>query len=81
MTSDKMFVLTDGEIRQRGLEALNKVLGIADSTRFLALVSREPTDSVEWSRRLFEGKTVEEIHHDALSHWKAKKKETNKSLP
>ncbi len=73
MSANNIVTRTDGEIRRLGLEVLNDILGITDSIRFLALISREPTDSVEWSQHLFEGETVEGIHHKALRHWQAKK--------
>ncbi len=72
MQNKKTVNRTEEEIRRLGLEILNNSLGITDSMRFLALISREPTDSVEWSKHLFEGETVEEIHHKALNHWQAK---------
>lgn len=48
----------DTEIKFKGIEALNKVLGPSAALRFLTLLHREPTDYVEISRRL---QTIEDI--------------------
>ena len=53
--------MTDNEVRLQGVEALNKALGASAAFRFLSLVSREPTDYVQVSRKLYEGQTVDEI--------------------
>jgi hypothetical protein len=67
----KAKILDDTEIRIRGIEALNRVLGPAAALRFLTLLHRESTDYVEISRQLYEGQTVEEIFERARKRWKA----------
>lgn len=57
----KTKTMDDTEIKFKGIEALNKVLGPTAALRFLTLLHREPTDYVEISRRLYEGQTIEEI--------------------
>lgn len=54
-------MLTDSELRLSGIGALNQALGPAGAFRFLSLVSREPTDYVRISRKLYEGQTVDGI--------------------
>ncbi len=66
---EKVRMINDTEIRIRGIEALNKVLGPAAALRFLTLLHREPTDYVEISRRLYEGQTIEEIFERAQKRW------------
>ena len=61
--------MDDTEIRMRGIEALNKVLGPAAALRFLTLLHSEPTDYVEISQRLYEGQTIEEIFDRAKKQW------------
>ena len=53
--------MDDAEIKFKGIEVLNKVLGPAVALRFLTLLHREPTDYVEISQTLYEGQTIEEI--------------------
>ena len=67
-----MKALTEQEIKVTGMEALNKALGLAGTHKFLTLLHHEPTDYVEISRRLFEGKSAEEIFKRGKAIWKAK---------
>ena len=53
--------MDDAEIKFKGIEVLNKVLGPAATLRFLTLLHREPTDYVEISQTLYEGQTIEGI--------------------
>jgi len=62
--------LNDAELRVSGIEALNRALGPAAAFRFLTLISREPTDYVEISRRLYRGQTIDDIFERAKQNWK-----------
>ncbi|HDY99880.1 MAG TPA: hypothetical protein ENH52_00225 [Nitrospirae bacterium] len=62
--------MDDTEIKLKGIEALNKSLGITAAFRFLTLLHREPTDYVDISQRLYKGQTVDEIFKRAKKHWK-----------
>ena len=66
----KTKVMNDTEIKLRGIEALNKSLGITAAWRFLTMLHREPTDYVAVSRRLYEGQSIDEIFARAKKHWK-----------
>ena len=67
---EKIKVMDDTEIRMRGIDILNKVLGPAAALRFLTLLSREPTDYVEISRQLYAEQSIEEIFERAKKHWR-----------
>ena len=54
-------LLTEQELRQRAVRALEERLGPVEALRFLALVSREPFDYQEWRSRYFADSTVEEL--------------------
>lgn len=62
--------INDAEIRIIGMEALNRALGPVSTSRFLALISREPTDYVKISRQLYRGQTIDDIVSRAKRHWK-----------
>ena len=64
--------LDDTALRINGIEALNKALGATGAWRFLTMISQEPTDYVSISRRLYKGRTVDEIYDRARIIWKAK---------
>ncbi|MFV1977371.1 MAG: hypothetical protein ACC651_16630 [Candidatus Scalindua sp.] len=66
----KTKTMDDTEIKLKGIEALNKSLGITAAFRFLTLLHREPTDYVNISQRLYKGQTVDEIFKRAKKHWK-----------
>ncbi len=66
----KTKTMDDTEIKLKGIEALNKSLGITAAFRFLTLLHREPTDYVDISQRLYKGQTVDEIFKRAKKHWK-----------
>ncbi len=62
--------MNDAEIKFKGIEALNKILGPATALRFLTMLHREPTDYVEISRKLYKEQTIEEIFKRAKKQWK-----------
>jgi hypothetical protein len=54
-------MMTDTEIRVKGVETLTKALGMIEAERFIALMIREPFDYTKWRQGLFEGQTLDEI--------------------
>jgi len=67
-------MMTDTEIRVRGLAALSTSLGSVEAERFIALIQREPFDYTEWQRSLFEGHSVEALS-DAATRYRNTKAE------
>ena len=59
-------MITDTEIRLRGLKALTEALGEVDAERFVFLVMREPFDYTKWQRKLWVEKTIDEISFSAM---------------
>ena len=45
-------MITDSEIRKRGMDALIKHLGEVEAERFITLIIREPFDYTQWQRDL-----------------------------
>ncbi|HLB25940.1 MAG TPA: hypothetical protein VJM83_06390 [Nitrospirota bacterium] len=66
----KTKTLDNTEIRIKGIETLNEVLGPSAALKFFDMVRLEPTDYVEVSKRLYKGQTVEDIFARAKKHWK-----------
>ncbi len=58
-------MMTDTEIRVKGITALSTSLGSVEAERFIALILREPFDYTRWQRALFEGQSVEAISEAA----------------
>jgi hypothetical protein len=53
--------MTDEQLRQAGLEALEGKLGPVEALRFLALVRRGPFNYQVWREKTLAGLTVEEL--------------------
>ena len=58
-------MITDTEIRLKGLRILAKYLGDVESERFIALIQREPFDYTKWHRGLDEDLSIEDISQKA----------------
>jgi hypothetical protein len=54
-------VITDTEIKVRGLKALADALGHVEAERFITLLMREPFDYTEWQKSLWAERSVEDI--------------------
>ncbi|CAN5408507.1 hypothetical protein BH10ACI1_BH10ACI1_21940 [soil metagenome] len=66
-------MITDTEIRLKGLEALINALGEVQAERFISLVLREPFDYTVWQRKLWQDKSVEQISSLAMEFRKKSK--------
>jgi hypothetical protein len=53
---------TDNVLRLEAMDALITALGAVDAERFISMVKRDTFDYTEWQRKLWEGKSIEEIH-------------------
>ena len=60
-------MITDTEIRLKGLQVLTKYLGEIEAERFIALIQREPFDYTKWRQDLEEDLSIEEISHRAMA--------------
>ncbi len=63
-------MITDTEIKIKGVQALTNMLGEVDAERFVALIQREPFDYTKWQRTLWDNMTVEEISKKAMKSYK-----------
>ncbi len=59
-------MITDTEIKIRGIQLLTEHLGKIEAERFVALIQREPFDYTKWQRELWKDKTVEELSREAM---------------
>ncbi len=60
-------MMTDTEIRVKGVAALADSLGSVEAERFITLMLREPFDYTKWRKNLFEDRTVDEISAAAMA--------------
>jgi hypothetical protein len=62
---------SDTVICSEGLKVLSEHLGLLETERFIALISREPFDYTQWQRDLYAGMSVEELGAKAKAYWEA----------
>ncbi|MBM4053927.1 MAG: hypothetical protein FJ264_04470 [Planctomycetes bacterium] len=60
-------MITDMEIRIKGLKALTESLGDVEAERFISLIQREPFDYTKWRRGMDEDLSIEEISKRAMA--------------
>jgi hypothetical protein len=61
-------MITDTEIKIRGVQTLITALGELDAERFITLLLREPFDYTKWQRNLWGDKSIEEISRLAMQN-------------
>jgi len=70
-------MITDTEIKQKGLQVLAKYLGDVEAERFVALLQRETFDYTKWRQGLDEELSIEDISRKAMA-FRAKKTEQDR---
>lgn len=66
-------MMTDTEIRIKGVQILAQYLGDIEMERFVALIQREPFDYTRWREAIDTGDTIETISQKAM-HLRAQRK-------
>jgi hypothetical protein len=61
-------MLTDIEIKKKGLKVLIENLGDLDAEKFISLIIKEPFDYTKWQSNLWDNKTIEEISKSAMDY-------------
>ena len=59
-------MITDTELRVKGMEALLMTLGEVQAERFITLLIREPFDYTQWQRTLWPNEDVRALSHLAM---------------
>ena len=59
---------TDNVVRLEAMDALIAALGNVDAERFICMIKRDTFDYTEWQKKLWEGKSIEEIHKMATEY-------------
>jgi hypothetical protein len=60
-------MITDTEIKVKGIHLLAKYLGDVEAERFIALIQREPFDYTKWRQGMDEELSIEEISRSAMA--------------
>lgn len=59
-------MITDTEIKSKGVQILAQHLGDVEMERFIALIQREPFDYTKWHQAMEEEGSIEEISRKAM---------------
>ena len=59
-------MITDTEIKLKGVQILAEYLGDVEAERFIALIQREPFDYTKWRQGLDEDLTIQGISQKAM---------------
>ena len=60
-------MITDTEIKTKGIHVLAQYLGDVEAERFIALIQREPFDYTKWHQEMDEDLDIKEISRRAMS--------------
>ncbi len=66
-------MITDSEIKRKGVELLIHQLGEVEAERFITLIIREPFDYTEWQRELWSNLSVKQLSKMAMDYVKKEK--------
>ncbi len=59
-------MITDEEIKVKGMKALFDALGDVQAERFISLVMRAPFDYTKWQKKLWIDRSVSDISKEAM---------------
>ncbi|MBI4708165.1 MAG: hypothetical protein HY761_09640 [Candidatus Omnitrophica bacterium] len=59
-------MMTDTEIRFKGLQVLTDYIGDVEAERFVALIQRKPFNYTKWRQGIDEDLSIEEISKKAM---------------
>ena len=67
-------MISDSEIKKKGINVLIKELGEVEAERFITLLVREPFDYTEWQKDLWKDLDIEELSKKAMEFVKENSK-------
>ena len=59
-------MITDSEIKSKGIQVLSEYLGDVEAERFITLIQRESFDYTKWRQDLDENLSINEISRKAM---------------
>ena len=70
-------MITDTEIKSKGVQILATHLGDVEMERFIALIQREPFDYTKWHQNMDDNISLEELSQKAMSSRNKKRGRNN----
>ena len=71
-------MLSETEIRIKGMKVLTRGMGKVEAERFISLLLREPFDYTKWQKQLFDDINVTELSMKAMEHRRSYKSQKRK---
>jgi hypothetical protein len=59
-------MISDAEIKEKGIRILSEHLGDVEAERFITLMLREPQDYTKWRQEAMGAGTIDEISDEAM---------------
>ena len=59
-------MITDTELKVKGLAILTESLGPVEAEKFVSLILREPFDYTRWQRQLWRSATAQQLSSNAM---------------
>jgi hypothetical protein len=72
-------MITDTEIKARGIQILLTELGSVGMEKFIALIQREPFDYTKWQQQLWNDVSLEELSRNAMQFRKKMEEKAKQS--
>ena len=63
-----MTMLTDTEIKKKGLKILIENLGNLETEKFISLIIKEPFDYTQWQSTLWNDQPVKKVSEKAMNY-------------
>jgi len=61
-------MITDTEIKSKGIQLLAEYLADVEAERFIALIQREPFDYTQWRKEIDSDLSIEQISEKAMQY-------------
>ena len=68
-------MLTNAEIKKKGLKILIENLGDVEAEKFIRLLRQDPFDYTTWQDALWENKSLKQVSEEAMKYRENGKKE------
>ena len=59
-------MITDTEIKTKGMQLLSNGMGIVEAERFISLIQREPFDYTQWRKTMWNEVSVDELYEQVI---------------
>ncbi|NJO69381.1 MAG: hypothetical protein HC830_08980 [Bacteroidetes bacterium] len=59
-------MMTDAELRSKGMSILSKTIGKVEAERFISLMIRDPFDYTQWQDDLWSDVSIEQLSKTAM---------------